>query len=675
MRRLTRPGLTPAQLFFRSISRGYSSNVADVPYSDFLATDHFQPSLPRLKVPPLEVTIERYINSQKALLSETELDKTSGLATKFLTDRGPQLQRELVEYARVNSHTSYITDLWFDMYLSDRRPVVLTHNPVMVLQNTTRGPGYQQPAVRATNLIFGAIRFRQLLSSNKLEPEVFHLNPSKSKTPLFYRTMRWVPKSVATYAAYMFNAYPLDMSQYPSMFNSTRIPKPGKDSLFRNPSARHLLVIHRGQLYVFDVFDVNGDPVSPKQVLSNIQFILSRPPVCTAPGLGVITTMDRDQAYAVRKRLIALGNRANLDLIDSALLALVLDDEPQMDIKSTLLNFLTGPAESRWFDKSLSLLIDRTGCAAINFEHSWGDGVAVVRLSQDMFEQSEKEPVVSPDDLIDGAKKLPESTVQRLEWLVDDHLVSDTLKSAREAYEARRHSVVLHFDWKQGSLSKRLCKQANLSADSMMQLSFQLANDLMHGQPAATYESCSTAAFKHGRTETLRSATLESRTFVEMMRRQPNTVVAPLGSNKPVANAVDEDTLRAALSACSTRHMQLTKEAAMGQGWDRHLFALRHFAQCELGRTLPDLFTDEHYTRINAIILSTSTLSSSAFSMGGFAAVHPDGYGIGYGINDERCGAVVTSWRGSSCANAVDFVDAFTQSADRLATLIRAKST
>ncbi|KAF5397139.1 Carnitine palmitoyltransferase 2 [Paragonimus heterotremus] len=344
MRGFTRLGLTPTQLSFRFISRGYSSNVADVPYRDFLATDHFQPSLPRLKVPPLEMTIERYINSQKALLSESELDKTSGLANKFLTDRGPQLQRELMEYARVNSHTSYITDLWFDMYLSDRRPVVLTHNPVMVLQNTSRGPGYQQvckllnllPAVRATNLIFGAIRFRQLLSSNKLEPEVFHLNPRKSKTPLFYRTVRWVPKSVATYAAYMFNAYPLDMSQYPSMFNSTRIPKPGKDSLFRNTSARHLLVIHRGQFYVFDVFDVNGDPVSPKQVLSNIQFILSRPPVCTAPGLGVITTMNRDEAYVVRKRLIALGNRANLDLIDSALLALVLDDEPQMDIKSTV---------------------------------------------------------------------------------------------------------------------------------------------------------------------------------------------------------------------------------------------------------------------------------------------------------------------------------------------------
>ena len=32
----------------------------------------------------------------------------------------------------------------------------------------------------------------------------------------------------------------------------------------------------------------------------------------------------------------------------------------------------------------------------------------------------------------------------------------------------------------------------------------------MDRQPAATYESCSTSAFKHGRTETIRSCTLEA---------------------------------------------------------------------------------------------------------------------------------------------------------------------
>jgi len=48
------------------------------------------------------------------------------------------------------------------------------------------------------------------------------------------------------------------MSQYSSLFNSTRIPKPEKDILFKNEAARHLLVIRKGHFFKFDVLDANG---------------------------------------------------------------------------------------------------------------------------------------------------------------------------------------------------------------------------------------------------------------------------------------------------------------------------------------------------------------------------------------------------------------------------------
>jgi hypothetical protein len=51
----------------------------------------------------------------------------------------------------------------------------------------------------------------------------------------------------------------------------------------------------------------------------------------------------------------------------------------------------------RWFDKSFSLIIAKDGTAGINFEHSWGDGVAVLRYFTDMFNDSEKKPWVHPD--------------------------------------------------------------------------------------------------------------------------------------------------------------------------------------------------------------------------------------------------------------------------------------
>ncbi|GAA57398.1 carnitine O-palmitoyltransferase 2 [Clonorchis sinensis] len=635
-----------------------------------LCTDHFQASLPRLRVPALDKTLERYINSQKAVLDTEQLRHTEKIVAKFRVERGPELQRELEHYANTHRHTSYITSMWSDMYLRDRRPVVLTHNPLIVLKDSTLGSGYQKPAIRATNLLHHLVEFCRLLRTNLLEPEVFHLNPEKSKTPRFNQIMRFVPRSVATYAAYFFNAYPLDMSQYPLMFNTTRLPEPEKDRLLTDPSARHIVVIHHGQLYVFNVFDVHGNPVPPKQILSNINFILSRPPVPSAPGLGVITTMNRDDAYSARERLLALNNKSNLKLVDTALIALILDEEPMADLKEMLLNFLAGPSQSRWFDKSISLLVNGAGHAAVNFEHSWGDGVAVVRLCDDMYQNSESKPVVTAADLLNSNTSLPSPDVRRLEWLLDDHIQNEMLIPAREKYDAWRRSVILHFVEKHDRLTRSLCKAANVGGDAMIQLCFQLAYNILNEQPASTYESCSTAAFKHGRTETMRPATVETRAFVDLMRCEQGVVTSGF-SDKPAAGAVTQQQLQKALDDCSKKHGILTKEAAMGQGWDRHLFALKHFAQEQLGRTLPELFLDENYEFINRHTLSTSTLASPNFAAGGFAAVDRDGYGVGYRLMPDSCGACVTSWKDSPRVNAAEFCDALNISIDRIAALLQ----
>ena len=55
-----------------------------------------------------------------------------------------------------------------------------------------------------------------------------------------------------------FQAFPLDMSQFGNLFNSTRIPEVGKDSLRCDPKAQHMLIMKNGHFYVFDVFDKDG---------------------------------------------------------------------------------------------------------------------------------------------------------------------------------------------------------------------------------------------------------------------------------------------------------------------------------------------------------------------------------------------------------------------------------
>ena len=130
-------------------------------------------------------------------------------------------------------------------------------------------------------------------------------------------------------------------------------------------------------------------------------------------------------------------------------------------------------------------------------------------------------------------------------------------------------------------LGKNFAKSAKISPDSLMQLCIQLGYfKISGGKTAPTYESCTTAGFKHGRTETIRACTMETKRFSEAF----------------FANDTPKDELQRLLKACSEKHGKLTMQAATGQGCDRHLFAMKQLALAENDK-LPQLFEHEIYNR------------------------------------------------------------------------------
>ena len=66
------------------------------------------------------------------------------------------------------------------------------------------------------------------------------------------------------------------------------------------------------------------------------------------------------------------------------------------------------------------------------------------------------------------------------------------------------------------------------------------------------------------------------------------------------------------------------------------------------------IFQDPSYAYMNEIILSTSTLSSDAVLLGGFAPVSARGYGVGYGIMDDWLGAQIYTYPTRSGAELKD---------------------
>ena len=364
-------------------------------------------------------------------------------------------------------------------------------------------------------------------------------------------------------------------------------------------------------------------------------------------GIGALTATDRDSWTSARQKLIDLGNFENLRKIDSAIITICLDDweyDPECQEKVVSELCCGSSPENRWFDKSVSMIFSSNGLAGLNFEHAWGDGVAVMRFFDDILNDNFKNEFVT----VDGQTPV-EPNFQELAFNLDNDL-KNRVKKAKLDHKHKLDSLEFKAIRREG-YGKKACKKAKVGPDALMQLAFQIAQHSISGKFAPTYESCSTAIFKHGRTETVRPLTAEMRVCAEAFL-------------SPDKNKLEQ---LSAMQNCSKAHMEMTKKAAQGQGWDRHFFALRTL-MVEEGHRLPDVFQDPGFQRINHIILSTSTLSSTNFGVGGFCPVVKDGYGLGYQIRNDDLGVCVSVQKDEK--NVGEIIDALEQTFDAMAEVL-----
>lgn len=615
----------------------YSSEKYDYEYLEksIIPTYHFQKSLTKLKIPKLEDTFDRYLSSIKPILSETEYKDAEKITKRFQMNEAAQLDKEIRALDEQDPQGNYISESWFDMYLKDRSSIVLNYNPFVVFVPDPN-PGHMDQAIRATNFLISSVRFMKSLRENKLKPEIFHLTPEKSETKTFEYLMKMIPESISFYGAYMFNAYPLDMSQYFRLFNSTRIPKQGKDVLKTDNSKNHILIIHKGNFYTFPVLKENGLIVDPQEIYAYIKYILDSDDKEAEYPIGVLTSENRDVWANVRSKLVDLGNEEVLNAIDTSLYCIALDQEDTKSEEQWSHQFLHGDSKNRWFDKNHTLIVNKDGNSAVNFEHSWGDGVAVLRYFNEIYHESSKNPQINPNTTPKFETGSITDVVKRLEFKLDDS-VKNSINEAQEKYTKRMSSLSIKA-FEKKTWGKNFVKPYKLSPDSIMQSGFQVAYYKRYGKFVGSYESASTSAFKKGRTETVRPATMATKHLAEFM------------SKKKIDSSDTEQAINL-LRECTKLHNGLVKNGAMGKGFDRHLFAMKYHAEMRNKQATPDFYKSHAYKYINHCNISTSTLPYPTIAGGGFAPVVPDGFGFGYRIIDDSLGAAISSYQGESELN------------------------
>lgn len=165
-----------------------------------------------------------------------------------------------------------------------------------------------------------------------------------------------------------------------------------------------------------------------------------------------------------------------------------------VEVKSSLF------CSSRWFDKTLQLIVTRESRSGFNFEHSVLTGGSMLP-ALDYF-HSTCNAIPFPKSLGAAAPLPAGDKPTKLEFSLSDSL-KRMIERGREEAAGIAAGFFFH-NFNHFNLNKKFVKSKKMSTDGLVQLLFQIAYYREHKVLPSVSEACSTAAFLHGRTETVR---------------------------------------------------------------------------------------------------------------------------------------------------------------------------
>uniref|UniRef100_A0AAR2JS45 carnitine O-palmitoyltransferase n=1 Tax=Pygocentrus nattereri TaxID=42514 RepID=A0AAR2JS45_PYGNA len=559
----------------------------------------FQSSLPRLPVPAVKDTTKRYLESVHPLMDDAQYKRMEGLAKDFEKNLGPKLQW----YLKLKSWwtSNYVSDWWEEyIYLRGRGPIMVNSN-YYAMDFLYVFPTHLQ-AARAGNAIHSAMMYRRKLDRAQLKPLM------------------------------ALNTIPMCSSQYERMFNTSRVPGVETDAIQHVNESKHIVVYHKGRFFKVWMF-YDGRLLYPREIEQQMERILAdkSEPQPGEEHLAALTAGDRIPWAKARSTFFSRGkNKQSLDSVEKAAFFVTLDDteqrydpdNPVQSLDRYAKSLLHGKCYDRWFDKSFNLIVFKNGTMGLNAEHTWADAPIVGHLWEQVLAF---DPVImgyTEDGHCKGKIHPSLPGPQRLQWDIPEECQS-VISSSLEVANALADDVDSHII-PFSEFGKGLIKKCKTSPDAFIQIVLQLAHFRDKGKFCLTYEASMTRLFREGRTETVRSCTIEACAFVRAMEEEKQTRLR-------------------LLRLAAEKHQDLYRQAMTGKGIDRHLFCL-YVVSRYLGVDSP--FLKEVLSEPWRLSTSQTPLQQlDLFNLkknpeyvtsgGGFGPVADDGYGVSYIILGE----------------------------------------
>uniref|UniRef100_A0AAY4EVI7 Choline/carnitine acyltransferase domain-containing protein n=1 Tax=Denticeps clupeoides TaxID=299321 RepID=A0AAY4EVI7_9TELE len=565
-----------------------------------------QEGLPKLPVPPLKQTCERYLAVLEPLLSEEELSHTHKLVAEFVRSGGvgERLQKGLERRARKTEN--WLSEWWMQSaYLDSRMPVAVYTSPGVVLPRMHFQDRQGQMRF-ASKLIAGVLDFKTMIDNDTLPVEYL-------------------------------GGKPLCMDQYYQVLSSCRIPGPKKDSVVNHAVGKtpptHITVVHNFQFFVLDVYNSDGTPLTVDQICVQLEKIWNSSLQSNKEPIGILSSQHRNTWGKAYNNLIKdKTNKESVRAIQKSIFTVCLD-APMPSVSDELYHsrvaaqMLHGGGSrwnsgNRWFDKTLQFIVGEDGSCGLTYEHAPAEGPPIVFLVDHVVQYMKRtEEVRTP--------MIPLPMPQKLRFNITPEIKKDIEKAKQNM-----NIMVQDLDVRVLSFShfgKIFPKSQKMSPDGFIQMALQLAYYRMYQFCCSTYESASLRMFHLGRTDAIRSTSVESFAFVQAM-------------DDP-AKQVSETMVHTAKYILGAIH---------GQAIDRHLLGLKMQAIEDL-TSLPDIFMDTAYAVAEHFNLSTSQVGSTTDCVMCFGPMVPDGYGVCYNPMDNHINFAVSAFNSCEDTNATKF--------------------
>ena len=574
--------------------------------------------LPRVPLPSLAETCEEFLEWCAPLLTPDELATTAASVASFRAGPGPVLHAALQAYDAAEGVYSWLDTFWPYRYLGRRDRIALNANFFFLFNETG-----QSQLDRAAFLIAAALEYKARLDREEIPPIVQR-------------------------------GQALTMEQNKFLFSETRIPGEIQDTVrvpyspsWPGPSReRHIVVFYRGAMFRMEVLGGDGTPYTVEDLFAGLRTVKERGEVPTPrdASVGHLTTKARAEWAASRAALLALdpANAAALDVVETALFCVCLEDFGPRDTLHTCDQLLHGDSGNRWFDKAVSFIVFADGQAGINVEHCGLDGTTILSFVDTLL------ATAVPPGPGRGAP-----AVTKIEFVLDAALRADIDAAAVSFFEYGEFTATttVSFD----DFGTERAKALGMSPDAFAQMAYQLAHWRAKGLIGATYESIATRHWRHGRTEAMRVVTPEVLAFVSAM-----------GS----ASTVEK---RAAFVAAAEAHVRRARQCQDGKAPEQHLWELQ-LIQRRRGASLgvpdePDLFRTPGWLIMRDDYLSTSSAPSTSIQYFGFGSTSSRCIGVAYVLLPYRFNLYLSTPR-PVADQMYAFADHLREAVDELSALL-----